>query len=175
MTFEEMMRAREADSNVLEAADRLNNAYLFANRALDTVKEAIWIDFGLPFTSRFIHELAHANLERLDEFGDVLHENHLKQSYPPTSALDENIDSMDKAFEIVVTIIDEVDAALGRFIEACSGGRLNAMALAAENLQMKNSADRTKVLQAWQMWDANVSATSFDNWVAHLTEVESDD
>lgn len=179
MNFQEMMRFREPEKPVMEAADAVNYAFLWANRALDTTKEAVWIEFGLPFTSQFIHEIAHVNLKRLDAFGDVLHENHLKQTYPGTPALEEQIEDMDKVFEIVVTIIDEVDEALNRFIQAASGGRSNAMALAAENLQMENSADRTKALEAWKMWSSGMSATSFDNWMLHLThddgEAEADD
>lgn len=180
MTFQEMMAQRLPEDKILRAADGLNSVFLWANRALDTTKEAVWIDFGLPFTSQFIHDIAHINLERLDAFGDVLHENHIRQTYPPTSALTETIEDVDKAFEITVSIIDEVDAALNRFIETAGGGKFNAMALAAENIQMENSADRTKVLQAWKMWSTGVRGTSFDNWILHLTngasmEVENDD
>lgn len=180
MTFNEMMQMHMPDGAVMAAADDVNRVFLWANRALDTAKEAVWIDFGLPFTSQFIHELAHVHLERLDEFGDILHENHLRQTYPPTPALTEPVDSVDKAFEIAVAIIDEVDEALMRFIELTGGSRHNAMALAAENLQTENSADRTKVLEAWKMWDSGVKGTSFDNWMLHLThdggmEVADDD
>lgn len=170
MTFQEMMQFRAPEQPVMNAANAVNNAFLWANRALDTTKEAVWIDFGLPFTSQFIHEIAHINLKRLDAFGDILHENHLKQTYPATPSLDELIGDMDKVFEIVVTIIDEVDEALNNFIKAASGGRSNAMALAAETLQMENSADRTKVLQAWKMWSTGVANTSFDNWILHLMD-----
>lgn len=176
MTFQEAMEARRPQENIVRAADNLNSAFLWANRALDTVKESLWIDFGLPFTSQFIHNLAHINLERLDEFGDFLHENHIKQSYPATPALTEEINDMNKAFEIVVGIIDEVDENLMDFIRAAGDGAFNALALAAEILQQKNSADRTKVMQAWKMWSNTVSMTSFDNWVSHLTdEVNGDD
>lgn len=171
MNFEEMMQARMPDGAVLAAADDVNRAYLWANRVLDTTKEAVWIDFGLPFTSQFLHEMAHANLERLDAFGDVLHENHLKQTYPPTPALTEPVENVDKAFEIAVAIIDEVDEALGRFIELTDKGKHRAMALEAENLQMENSAERTRVLQAWKMWDSGVKGTSFDSWMLHLTHM----
>lgn len=170
MTFQEMMQFRAPEQTVTNAANAVNNAFLWANRALDTTKEAVWIDFGLPFTSQFIHDIAHVNLERLDAFGDILHENHLKQTYPATPSLDEPIGDMEKVFEIVVSIIDEVDEALNDFIKVASGGRSNAMALAAENLQMENSADRTKVLEAWKMWSTGVAHTSFDNWILHLMD-----
>lgn len=169
MTFQEMMAQRAPEESILRAAGDVNSVYLWANRALDTTKEAVWIDFGLPFTSQFIHGLAHINLERLDAFGDILHEHHIRQTYPPTPELTEKIEDVDKAFEIVVAIIDEVDEALNKFIEAAGGGKFNAMALAAENLQVENSTDRTKVLQAWKMWATGVKGTSFDNWILHLT------
>lgn len=171
MTFDEMMAGREPGSAVLDAADAVNSAFLWANRALDTDKEALWIRFGMPFTSGWIHRIAHANLERLDRFGDYLHEEHLTQTYPATPALTEPLESVGKTFEVAATIIDEVDAALNRFIAACSGGRMNALALATETLQMENSADRTRVLQVWKMWDSGgMSQTSFDSWVRRLTE-----
>lgn len=173
MTFQEAMEARKPSEGLERAVNALNSTFLWANRVLDTVKEAVWIDFGLPFTSEFIHELAHTNLERLDTFGDYLHENFIRQSYPETPALVEPIEDMDKVFEIVVGIIDEVDEAILAVIEAAGGGVYNALALASENIQQANSADRTKVLQAWKMWSNKPSYTSFDNWMEHLTSNEA--
>jgi hypothetical protein len=167
------MEARKPSDGLERAVNALNSTFLWANRVLDTVKESVWIDFGLPFTSEFIHELAHINLERLDTFGDYLHENFIRQSYPETPALVEPIEDMDKVFEIVVGIIDEVDEAILAVIEAAGGGVYNALALASENIQQANSTDRTKVLQAWKMWSNKPSYTSFDNWMEHLTSSEA--
>ena len=82
---------------------------------------------------------------------------------------------MNKAFDVVADVIFDVDAALNRFIDATAGTENNSMSLSAENLQMENTADRTKVLEAWKMWDSNPGKTSFDNWVKRLTESEADD
>lgn len=170
MGFREAMAERRPGESLAKAINDLNAAFLWENRVFDTVKEAVWIDFGLAHTSDFLHRIAHEALERLDTFGDALHENFVRQSYPPTPSLDEEIVSVDRAFEIAVSTIDEVDTALQRVIEAASGSTYNALALAAENLQQSNSADRTAVLQAWKAWSENVSTTSFDNWILHLTE-----
>ena len=176
MRFSEyQMIADERNAEMLKAASDVNYAYLWANRVLDTVKESIWVEHGLPFTSDFIHKLAHANLERLDKFGDILHESHMKQTYPGTPEFDETIEDMNKAFDVVADVIFDVDAALNRFIDATAGTENNSMSLSAENLQMENTADRTKVLEAWKMWDSNPGKTSFDNWVKRLTESEADD
>ena len=170
MGFKEAVAERRPGENLARAINDLNAAFLWENRVFDTVKEAVWIDFVLPHTSGFLHGIAHDALERLDSFGDALHENFVRQSYPPTPSLDEEIVSVDRAFEIAVSTIDEVDTAIQRVIEAASGSTYNALALAAENLQQSNSADRTAVLQAWGAWSKNVSTTSFDNWVLRLKE-----
>ena len=181
MEFREWLQDTSPGAGFLAAADEVNSAFLFANRALDTVKEAVLIEHGLPFASDMLHRLAHVHLQRLDAFGDILHEMHLSQSYPPTPKLDEKIEDMDKAYAIAVEIVRRVDEALKRFIRAVeSAGFDDAIARKAENLQMQNSADRTLLLQAWQMWDNTLSKTSFDSWVLRLSqnmksEVQADD
>lgn len=179
MTLEEMMQQRQMDDALMAAIGDVNSAFLWANRALDTTKEAVWIDFGLPFTSQFVHGLAHVNLERLDAFGNALHEHHIRQTYPATPALTETIEDVDKAFEIVVTIADEVDEALRRLAEATADGQFGVLALAAQDLMKANSADRTKVMQAWNMWANAPHAACFDSWMAHpmngVMEVADDD
>ena len=39
------------------------------------------------------------------------------------------------------------------------------MARSIETLLMRNSKNRTFLLEAWAMWDTEPSYTSFDNWV----------
>lgn len=178
MEFREWMDAARPGADVLEAADEVNYAFLFANRALDTVKEKLWIEHGMPMTSDYIHALAHVNLNRLDSFGDILHEKHLEQTYPATPALEEEISDVDKAFAVSVEIVDRVDAALRRFIGTTNIGDFSSMARSAETIQMANSADRLNLLKVWQMWDDSRSKTSFESWVFHVTgdlESEGDD
>ena len=180
MEFRNWLGATMPGADVLTAADEVNDAFLFANRALDTVKESLLIEHGMPMTSDYIHKLAHVNLERLDGFGDILHERHLMQTYPATARLEEPITDVDKAFAVAVEIVDRVDEALRRFVAATNMGVLSALARKAEGLQMDNSADRTGLLKVWQMWDDSRSKTSFDSWVGRVTgsagsEVEDDD
>lgn len=166
------LRSTRPGDDVLVAAEKVNGAFLFANRALDTVKESVLVEHGLPFASEMLHNLAHAYLQRLDDFGNILHEKYLLQTYPATPRLDEPIESMDKAYAIAVEIVRRVDEALGRFIQAADsmGRGFGAMARKTENIQMQNSADRTLLLQAWQMWDNSRSKTSFDSWVRRLIQ-----
>lgn len=180
MEFRQWLQDASPGADMLAAADEVNGAFLFANRALDTVKESVLIEHGLPFASDAIHRLAHVQLQRLDDFGDILHEMHLLQSYPPTPRLDEQIEDVDKAFAISVEIVRRVDEALLRFIRSADAGGFHAMARNAENIQMQNSKDRTALLQAWQMWDDSRSKSSFDSWMARMSalsgsEVEADD
>lgn len=170
MEFQEWLRDVSPGADLLAAADEVNGAFLFANRALDTVKESVLIEHGLPFASAMLHELAHVHLQRLDAFGDILHEMHWLQSYPATPRLDEKIEDMDKAYAVSVEIVRRVDEALKRFIQSADSAGFGAMARNAENIQMQNSADRTLLLQAWQMWDSSRSKTSFDSWVRRLIQ-----
>lgn len=180
MDFRDWLAATKPGDDALTAADEVNYAFLFANRALDTVKESLRIEHGLPITSDYIHALAHINLERLDQFGDILHEEHLKQSYPATPSLDEPLPDVNKAFAVAVEIFFRVDEALRKFVSATNMGPLSALARKTEGLQMDNSADRAGLLTIWQMWDDSRSKTSFDSWVGRVTgsagnEVDDDD
>ena len=55
---------------------RATQACQNANRALDTLKERVLIEFGLPNTSEYIHNLAHWFPPFFDRIGDILHQRH---------------------------------------------------------------------------------------------------
>ena len=125
--------------------------------------------------SDLVEDLDSENTEETQEATDVsalMDESDVGDTVP---LVDETIEDMNKAFDVVADVIFDVDAALNRFIDATAGTENNSMSLSAENLQMENTADRTKVLEAWKMWDSNPGKTSFDNWVKRLTESEADD
>lgn len=147
-------------------------AYQDAARFLDTIKEWVYIETGMIHTSEFIHRMAHEMPKRFDSFGDILHERHLSIEYPATNELTEEIGDMNRVFEFVISILDNIQEALERFHAATDNGRFKPMALAVEDLMMENSRDYTKVLEAWAMWNQDVSASSFDSWMRHISEVE---
>lgn len=145
-------------------------AYQNAARFLDTVQERVYIRMGLVHTARMIHDLAHEMPKRFDVFSDMLHERHLEAIYPATPELTEEIPDMDRAFEIVTGVLEDIQAALERFHAVTDNAAFRPMALKTEELMLRNSEDYTRFLEAWAMWDNLGGASSFDNWVLHLKE-----
>ena len=151
-----------------EPARRVVAAYQQAARFLDTVQESVYIEHGMVHTARILHNLAHEMPKRFDEFGDMLHERHLMAEYPATPELTERVEDMDKAFEIAIAVLDDVQKALETFRMVTDNAEFRPMALKAEELMAQNSRDYTRILDMWSMWDTGVSKTSFDNWALHL-------
>jgi hypothetical protein len=139
-------------------------AYQDGARWLDTIQEWVLTESAMPFTARHIHDLAHEMPKRFDVFNDMMHERHLMAVYPPTAELTEKIEDMDKAFELVIAALDNIQAALWAFFEATDNEQFKPMALKAEELMLQNSGDYTEILQMWFMWDESTSKTSFDAW-----------
>ena len=157
----------EAYAALRDPARNVIAAYQQAARFLDTVQESVYIEHGMVNTARMIHNLAHEMPKRFDEFADMLHERHLMAEYPATPELTESIDDMDKAFEIVIAALDDIQEALEAFRSVTDTAAFRPMALKAEELMLQNSGDYTKVLNAWIMWDESGSKSSFDSWVLH--------
>lgn len=151
-----------------EPARQVVAAYQQAARFLDTVQESVYIEHGLVHTARILHNLAHEMPKRFDVFADMLHERHLMAEYPATPELTERVEDMDKAFEIVIAALDDIQAALEAFRSVTDNGTLRPMALKAEELMTQNSRDYTNVLNMWAMWDESESKTSFDNWALRM-------
>ena len=86
----------------------VTSAFGRANHFLDTIQEGVYIEAAMPYTSRYIHNVAHKMLKWLDDFSDILHERHLMTIYPPVPQLDEDVRDMNRVFEIVIQIFDEV-------------------------------------------------------------------
>lgn len=169
------MRARDVynyDNAVFaslrEPAREVVAAYQTAARFLDTVQESLLIEHGMVFTAQLIHNLAHKMPKRFDKFGDMLHERHLMVEYPATPELVERIEEPEKGFEIVIGVLDDVQEALEKFRNAAETPMLRPMAIAAEDLMLKNSRDYTMILELWTMWDSSNSKTSFDSWAKKL-------
>lgn len=149
-------------------ARAVSKAYLDGNRYLDTCKEVVYINFGMPHFSEIIHEQAHKYLETLDKFGDMLHERHLMQEYPATEELDweaEFTEDIESVFEFVLAVLESVQKALEEFRSATDDASLRAMSLTAEELIVENSRDYTKFMELWGRASRDKgSLTSFDNY-----------
>lgn len=156
-----------------DSARAVSNAYLTANRYLDQCKEFLYTEFGTVNFSNVVHGSAHTQLERLDIFGDLLHERHLMQEYPSTEELDirEEVKDMNDIFALIVRIYDNVQEALEKFHAVTDNADFRPMALKVEELMLANSKDYTKILAIWQRYDTDGgSLTSFDSWVKQYAE-----
>lgn len=152
---------------LVNAARNATEQYQNLNRFADTVKETVLVDFGMPMTSEMIHKLAHLQPQLFDKIGDFLHQRGKKQEYPATPELTEPIPDLNKAFEIVMTGLQDIDTALVSLIaELDAVPSCKALAREAENLQMESSASWEKLLTAWKMWNTpGMSAVSYDRWI----------
>lgn len=145
----------------------VSKAYLDCNRYLDSCKEYVYIEEGMPNLSKIIHLQAHKALETLDIFGDLLHERHLMQVYPETPMLDWKAEfkDLDSVFEFVIRTFDNIQEALEKFHETTDNAEFRAMALKIEELMLDNSKDYTKFLEIGFRWqNEGGSKTSFDSW-----------
>lgn len=161
-----------------DAARAVSKAYLDGNRFLDAAKEYVYIEQSLKFCSEIVHRQAHKFLQLLDDFGDMLHENHLMQEYAETPELNwrEELKNMDGVFEFITRVLDNVQEALEAFHAATDNAQFRAMALYTEELMLTNSRDRTKFLEMWAMYDEPkvnggvASSTSFDGWCKKILD-----
>ncbi len=148
-----------------DPAARVSDACLFGNRVGDTIKEIIRVRLHMTHTSDFFHGIAHNCLAHLDEFADILHSANLEQQYPPTSALGEEIEDLDKAFYVFTETLKDLKNALYDFIAAADTRELKAMSIKAEDILEDVDDDFAKLITAWNQWKCDGSAMSFDKWV----------
>lgn len=147
-------------------ARNVSNACLLGNRVGDTIKETLRCRLHVVHTSDFFHEIAHKCLEYLDEFADILHTANLEQEYPPTEALGEPIEDIDKAFDVFTDAMRDIKLALYEFIQASDNAETKAMSIGAEDILEDVDEDFAKLITAWNAWKANGSELSFDKWIA---------
>ena len=156
----------------------VSKAYLDGNRFLDTTKEFVYIEYGLKYCSEIIHRQAHICLERLDVFGELLHERHLMQLYPATPELDyrEELKSMDDVFSFIIRVLDNIEESLEKFHQTTDNAKFRPMALKVEELMLQNSEDHTKFWEMWTRYDTDRgSLTSFDSWCKQFLEEGNDE
>lgn len=161
---------------VRDAAKDVTGAYQDAARGLDTLKEWVLIEFGMPHTADAIHKLAHLQAQRFDTVGDLLHQRHILQIYPATAEYDGRPDDLDGVFESIIDMLQKIEDTLRKCVEVCDENGLYPLGRGFENLQMENSASYEKFLYAWQMYSEHeMSATSFDGWIEELFDKEDGD
>lgn len=160
-----------------EPVRRVMEAYGNAEKWFADIKDRVLCEMGMPFLSDAIHKLEHLQPERVDMFAEIPHDYHLRLPYPGTPELDEDFnDDLDRVFEVCVVIVDSVDEALGAFIRDTADGEFNALSLKAEELQVLNTDDRRKLLEAWAMWDnGEMSRATFDSWCRERFEGGEDE
>ena len=158
-----------AFSPLREPMRRVMTAYGEAERHFAFIKEITWVEFGMKALTAYIHGLEHLQPDYVDRLKEIFAEKGLMIEYPTISEMVEPFESLDKVFEVCVGIIDETDESLRSLIRVIDTKcpECSALARKIEDLQMKNSAERTFLLEAWSMWDNTPSYTSFDNWVSH--------
>lgn len=152
-----------------------------------TIKERVWGRYGMFYLSQAIHSLEHKQGGRIDQFSDAMRQEGLELEYPGVPELDEPLDVLDEVFRICVELNDQIDRALQRFIDvadrrmneageapSAEQGKFPALARQAEQLQIDNSSDKTKLLEAWSMWDNKPSISSFDKWVKNIYDLGDD-
>lgn len=152
-----------------------------------TIKERVWGRYGMFYLSQAIHSLEHKQGGRIDQFSDAMRQEGLELEYPGVPELDEPLDVLDEVFRICVELNDQIDRALQRFIDvadrrmneageapSAEQGKFPALARQAEQLQIDNSADKAKLLEAWSMWDNKPSISSFDKWVKNIYDLGDD-
>lgn len=144
----------------------VSNACLMGNRVGDTIKEKLRCRLHVVHTSDFFHGIAHKCLEYLDEFADILHTANLEQEYPPTDALAEEIDTLDKAFDVFTDALNDIKVALYDFIRATDNVNTKAMSIGAEDILEDVDESFAELITAWNAWKANGSEMSFDKWIA---------
>lgn len=148
-----------------EPARAVTDAMQRAMRFMDTCKEFVLIEEGMPMTALCIHEQAHTYGELWDQFGAVLHQRHMIQVFPATPELDETPD-LTRAFEIIVDCMEKIITALGDFILAADTAKLFPLGREAENLQMEVSGSMTRWLEAARLWeDAKGNKVSYEKWI----------
>lgn len=157
-------------SYLIEPARALTVSYENAARYFDELKETILIGHGLVHTAEMFHKTAHWFPGQFDTVGDILHQRHVIQRYGATPEMPVRSDDMEDVFSTAVAALDAIEAELRNVITVCENGGDPALARQFENLQIALSREHEKYLTAWKMLEESDSASSFDNWIAHMEE-----
>lgn len=174
--------------NLRDPMREVMKSFLDAERYFAAIKEVVWGRYAMPYLSDAIHSLEHKQPGRIDQFSDAMRQEGLEIEYPGTAELDtDSLESLDEVFRVCVELTDNIDRALQMFIDVADKrkgerglaltekqGKFPALARQAEQLQIDNSADRTKLLESWAMWGNQPSASSFDKWVKSRYDLPDD-
>jgi len=188
-SFDDVMSALNAISNeeapqvpeTVEGGDCVNKtaaevmvAYQNANKWLDSVKEAIYINMNCPFFSSFVHELAHSMPPRFDVYGEILHTINMEIPYPATAEISKKPANLEEAFTIIFSTLDAIKTALNAFIK-CTDEKYHGMACAAEAClnDIEGEYPMLYRLQA-KAKECGEDTITFDKFVGQYNEHKSD-
>lgn len=162
-------------------------SFLVAAQYYAAIKERVWGRFGMLYLSQAIHSLEHKQGGRIDQFSGAIRQEGLEVEYPGVPELTNTLEDLDVVFQLCIERTDKIDEALQRFIDVADRrvneegeapspeqGKFPALARQAEQLQIDNSMDKTKLLEAWSMWGNKPSMSSFDKWVKSRYDLGDD-
>lgn len=129
------------------------------------LKEMTWYQWGYAGITGFIHHLEHVYPEYIDRFKGLMAQLGLPISYPPIEEFRGAGKDLEDIFRTCIGLIDEVNMALSRFVEAADNLYFEPLARQAENIQMANFEARAILTQALTMSEQGNSASSLDSWL----------
>ena len=129
------------------------------------IKEITWYQWGMEGLTAFLHHLEHVYPEYIDEFKALLAQLGLPLVSPPLPELTEAVPNAQRALELSLDLVDEVNEALSGFIEVTDTMRYEPLARKAENIQMANFEPRAILTQALTMAEQGASEASYDSWI----------
>ncbi|PWM20098.1 MAG: hypothetical protein DBX49_01210 [Clostridia bacterium] len=129
------------------------------------LKEMTWYQWGYAGITGFIHHMEHVYPEYIDQFKGLMAQLGLPIAYPPIEEFRETEAELGQIFRMSIRLVDEVNMALSRFIEAADSSDYEPLARQAETIQMANFAPRAILTQALAMSEQGNSAASLDAWL----------
>ena len=106
----------QPESTQIETSIRkVMTSYQNANRWLDTIKEALLMEYHLPCFSEIVHDLAHQMAEEFDRFGDILHTCNLRIPYPTTEEFTGQYVQLTEYVDEIIILLRSIQESLIEF------------------------------------------------------------
>jgi len=135
------------------------------------IKEQTWYN-GYAALTKAIHYLEHEQPEYIDQLKDIMAKIGLPLPYPAIPEFLSELNSIPQTLETCIALLDEVNAGLSDVIDKTDNELHEPLARYAENIQMANYRDRQWLMEAKAMAEGgDVSATSYDSWLANTLKV----
>lgn len=129
------------------------------------LKEMTWYQWGYAGITGFLHHMEHVYPEYIDAFKGLMAQLGLPIAYPAIEEFREPEPELGSVFQAGIRLVDEVNRALSRFVEAADSFDFEPLARQAENIQTANFAPRAILTQALTMSGQGNSASSLDSWL----------